>query len=62
MIGKGHPLPDAKRERIRKLRREGLRVTEIAESCGVSRRTVYRAIDSAVPKSGTGAKNSGNPV
>jgi transposase len=49
MIGKGHPLPNRTRERIRKLHSEGLQVQAIAESCGVSRRSVYRAIQLPKP-------------
>jgi len=49
MNGKGYPLPKQTCERIRKLHSEGVRVQAIAESCGVSRRSVYRAIQPPKP-------------
>ena len=57
MNGKGHPLPDRTRARIRVLHSQGVQVQDIAIREGISRRSVYRAIQ--VPAQGTDCSKSG---
>jgi len=44
-LGGGHPMPEAQRNAMRRLLEDGIRnISKIAEMCGVSRTTVYKAL------------------
>ena len=44
-LGGGHPMPEAQRKAMRRLLEDGIRnISKIAEMCGVSRTTVYKAL------------------